>query len=270
VVQAGSASEADIAEFRNVSVGSDFEGLGMNEEDMQLLKSDHVTIAMLRQRLAYAAALVLIIIVFCHATLGWNFVDCIYFTVVTFTTVGFGDFTPLEEGQYGKLAFVIIIFIGVELIGNTLILLSEFTFQEYHKKVNNDAHIIAVEAMAPAERARLHNFEIQKLVAMNVGLMLSGAVFVRFNEGWSMIDSLYWSVVTSTTVGYGDLTIEKESSRVFVSGFILLCVTSYTISLSKIMEMAGDSYHMKVRAALKEVPVQEQLLKRMDIDGSGR
>jgi voltage-gated potassium channel len=33
-------------------------------------------------------------------------------------------------------------------------------------------------------------------------------------EGWSPFDSFYWSFITATTVGYGDVRPERRASRV--------------------------------------------------------
>ena len=44
-------------------------------------------------------------------------------------------------------------------------------------------------------------------------------------EGWSHFDSFYWSFVTATTVGYGDLRPTKRTSRVIAILIALLGLT---------------------------------------------
>lgn len=45
---------------------------------------------------------------------GWSVLDSLYFSVITLTTVGFGDFAP--ETAVGKLFTIIYIFIGLGFI----------------------------------------------------------------------------------------------------------------------------------------------------------
>ena len=44
-------------------------------------------------------------------------------------------------------------------------------------------------------------------------------------EGWSRFDSVYWSFITATTVGYGDLRPVKRASRIIAIVIALLGLT---------------------------------------------
>jgi voltage-gated potassium channel len=44
-------------------------------------------------------------------------------------------------------------------------------------------------------------------------------------EGWSRFDSVYWSFITATTVGYGDIRPVKRASRIIAIVVALLGLT---------------------------------------------
>ena len=54
-----------------------------------------------------------------------------------------------------------------------------------------------------------------------VGLLAVGTIVYSILEGWSLLDSLYFSVVTLATVGYGDLTPTTDLAKLFTIGYIL-------------------------------------------------
>ncbi|MGA7097259.1 MAG: potassium channel family protein [Acidimicrobiia bacterium] len=57
-----------------------------------------------------------------------------------------------------------------------------------------------------------------------IGVIGVGTVFYKFVEGWSWVDSVYFTVVTLTTVGFGDLHPTQDISKVFTIVFILVGV----------------------------------------------
>jgi len=67
--------------------------------------------------------------------------------------------------------------------------------------------------------------------------------FVGKKEGWSSFDSFYWSFITATTVGYGDIRPHRRGSKIlsivialsgltFTGILVAVAVHSATIALA--------------------------------------
>ena len=59
-------------------------------------------------------------------------------------------------------------------------------------------------------------------------LVLAGTAVYAWLEGWSLIDALYATVITVTTIGYGDLAPQTSAGRLFSVFFTIL----YAVYLS--------------------------------------
>ena len=64
--------------------------------------------------------------------------------------------------------------------------------------------------------------EFRGLFTLVVVTLLSGTLFYRQVEGWGLLDSLYFSVVTLTTVGYGDLSPSTAAGKIFTILYIFV------------------------------------------------
>lgn len=49
-----------------------------------------------------------------HNLEGWGYLDSLYFSIITLTTVGYGDFSPQTTG--GKMFTIFYIFLGIGII----------------------------------------------------------------------------------------------------------------------------------------------------------
>ncbi len=53
-------------------------------------------------------------------------------------------------------------------------------------------------------------------------LLLLGTIFYSIVEGWGWLDSLYFTVITLTTVGYGDFSPQTPIGKIFTMIYLLL------------------------------------------------
>lgn len=49
-----------------------------------------------------------------------------------------------------------------------------------------------------------------------------GTVSYRWLEGWSWIDSAYFSIITLSTVGYGDFSPQTDAGKLFTIAYIIV------------------------------------------------
>jgi voltage-gated potassium channel len=64
-------------------------------------------------------------------------------------------------------------------------------------------------------RRSWENPEFRRLAAITALALVLGTLFYWRVEGWSVLDSIYFSVITLTTVGYGDLAPTTAAGKVF-------------------------------------------------------
>lgn len=65
-------------------------------------------------------------------------------------------------------------------------------------------------------------FEYQAISAILV--LITGTLFYHFIEWWRYLDSLYFSVITATTIGYGDITPQTDAGKIFTIIYVFISI----------------------------------------------
>ena len=60
------------------------------------------------------------------------------------------------------------------------------------------------------------------LVYATLLIVVVGAVFYRVVEGWRWLDAFYFTIITLSTVGYGDLAPQSDAAKIFTMFYILV------------------------------------------------
>uniref|UniRef100_A0A7S2IBQ3 Potassium channel domain-containing protein n=1 Tax=Helicotheca tamesis TaxID=374047 RepID=A0A7S2IBQ3_9STRA len=128
---------------------------------------------------------------------GNHLINSIYCSVMTLTTVGFGDICPSENITHVGRAFIVVLsFCGLGMFCGPVMDFSA----SWTKKVPGGA-----------------------LGAFVVTLGLGIAVFTVAEE-MSELEAAYFSIITGTTIGYGEMGPKTDVGRLVTAVFAILVI----------------------------------------------
>jgi len=84
------------------------------------------------------------------------------------------------------------------------------------------AFFLTLVRLARALSIAWSDTEFRHILVLIIALIFVGVIFYSSVEGWSIVDSLYFSVVTLATVGYGDLSPHTTLGKLFTVVYILI------------------------------------------------
>ena len=95
---------------------------------------------------------------------------------------------------------------------------------------------LAFRGLARAVSGVWHDPETKALPFVAAALVLMGTIFYWRFEDWTIIQALYFSVVTLTTVGYGDLHPTSAGTEIFTIFYILTGIGVFVALLASIAQ----------------------------------
>ncbi|HXC71789.1 MAG TPA: NAD-binding protein [Pyrinomonadaceae bacterium] len=100
-----------------------------------------------------------------------------------------------------------------------------------------------------------------------LGVILLGTIVFHVLEGWSILDSLYVTAQTVTTVGFGDLTPQTPAGRAFASIFMMVSVGVVLYALTTTVQAI---VHSELFATYGRSRQMSKLRDHFIICGAGR
>ncbi len=95
---------------------------------------------------------------------------------------------------------------------------------------------LAFRGLARAVTGVWRDPETKALPFVATALVLTGTLFYWRFEEWTIVESLYFSVVTLTTVGFGDLSPTTAGTQIFTIFYILTGIGVFVALLASVAE----------------------------------
>ncbi len=99
--------------------------------------------------------------------------------------------------------------------------------------------------LASTVRRSLGDPEFRGLFVLVVVTLAAGTLFYWRIEGWSPLDSFYFSSITLTTVGYGDLAPETAAGKLFTVFYLFTGIGLIVAFLNAVARSAVEQREEK-------------------------
>ncbi|KAJ8455360.1 hypothetical protein OPV22_035174 [Ensete ventricosum] len=175
-------------------------------------------------------------------------VDAMYFCIVTLCTIGYGDITPVTPVT--KAIACVLVLVGFGLINalltnavNHLLNLQESAIIDSVCCASTRPTSYIVDAEKGRMRIRTKVGLAVVAVVLSIGV---GAVVLRLLENVDWMDAVYLSVMSVTTVGYGDGSFKTTRGRIFASIWLLVSTLAVGKAFLYLVEARINKRHQRI------------------------
>lgn len=93
---------------------------------------------------------------------------------------------------------------------------------------------------------------IAPIVTAAILTLLIGSIFYRYTENFSWIDSVYFCVITLTTIGYGDIVPTTDAGKIFTMFYVIFGISIIAAMANYILHHALERHQKRVSSQKKQ------------------
>nr|XP_057933594.1 potassium channel subfamily K member 4 [Doryrhamphus excisus] len=206
----------------------------------------------------------------------WDLASAFFFSGTIITTIGFGNISPKTEG--GQLFCIFYALVGIPLFGILLAGVGDHLGTGLRKTVAKIETLFLKWRVSPT---------IVRVISAVLSILLGCLLFVAVPilvfqkvEGWTMLESAYFVVITLTTVGFGDYVAGDsglEGSDHWYKPLVWFWILLGLAYFASVLSMIGNWLRVlskKTRAEMEELRAHAtdwtQNIQNMDFRISGK
>ncbi|KAM0052092.1 putative Two pore domain potassium channel, EF-Hand 1, calcium-binding protein [Helianthus debilis subsp. tardiflorus] len=202
-------------------------------------------------------------------------VDALYFCIVTMCTIGYGDITP--NTVVTKLFSIMFVLVGFGFIDILLSGMVSYVLdlQETHllRSLKHGGHDVDHDHPSYIIDVKKGRMRIRMKVALALGVVILcigvGVAVMHYVERLNWLDSFYLSVMSVTTVGYGDRAFRSMAGRIFASVWLLVSTLAVARAFLYLAEARVDKRHRRMAKWVLDQGLTVSQFLAADIDNNG-
>lgn len=240
----------------------------------------------------------------------WSVIDALYFSCVTFSTVGYGDLCPTTPQS--KLFTCVFGLCGIAFLGAAIATISGRVIQaeveavHEARKRSKERLTKLFEGMPTVLKRHRHKNRVEQRQALkkaetrtqrmlleykagrrwvqtaaqavqrvlpSLSIIFGGSALVHYLNGhsqWFSLDSIYLGIITASTIGFGDFSPQTKWARLMAVVYIPLAVAAAGDLFSGLANALVVRRQREIFARQLETDLTIKHLQAMDVDGDGK